>query len=358
MNKRIQTIRESLIRNNLEALLITNPYNVRYVANFTGTSGFAVISKDKAFFVTDSRYTLQANEQAKGFEVITSKGNYYDSLAPYLIKSGIRELGFEADHLSYATYEAIAEILPVELVPTKGLILEIRRVKDEDEVAAIQEACRIADEAFHYILTYIKPGLTEIEVANALDFKMRELGASGVSFDTIVASGLRSAMPHGVASNKVIEEGDIITLDYGCYYKGYVSDVTRTFSYGELSDQLKEIHEVVRKAQEAGIKAIKPGVPASHIDDVARQYIKDKGYGEYYIHSTGHGIGLEIHEEPMVSSASLHVLKEGHVITCEPGIYIPGIGGVRIEDDILVTKDGHRVLTTTDRSLINISPKQ
>lgn len=358
MTKRIQCIREALIRHQIDALLITNPYNVRYVANFTGTSGLAVITKDKAFFVTDSRYTLQAKEQAKGFEVITAHGGYYQTLAPYLTQSGIKEMGFEADHLPYATYEFLAGFLPVSLVPTQEIILEIRRVKDTEEIAILEESCRIADEAFRYILGYIKPGMTEIQVANAIDFKMRELGASGVSFDTIVASGKRSAMPHGVASEKVIEDGDLITLDYGCFYKGYASDVTRTFSYGEVSDQLKEIHEIVKGAQAAGIAAIAPGVAAHHIDDVARQYIEERGYGEYFVHSTGHGVGLEIHEQPNITAASLHVLEPGHVITCEPGIYIPGVGGVRIEDDILVTKDGHRVLTQTDRSLLNISPKQ
>ncbi|WP_025729568.1 M24 family metallopeptidase [Atopobacter phocae] len=357
MSKRISAVRERLIQEDIDAILITNPYNLRYVAHFTGTAGVAVITHDEAWFITDSRYTEQATHQAKEFEVITHQAGWIHELAPRLLKAGVRDLAFESEHVTYGMFDQLNEILSVSLVSTTNWIADIRQVKEPEELAIIQKACSIADEAFSFILDYIKPGQTEIEVANALDFKMRELGATEVSFDTIVASGVRGAMPHGVASDKVIEAGDMVTIDFGCYYKGYVSDMTRTFSIGTANEDLQKVHAAVLEAAQAGREAVKPGMTGIEVDRVVRDYLNEKGYGEYFTHSTGHGIGLEIHEGPAISSRSTVRLEPGHVITIEPGVYIPGLGGVRIEDDLLVTEDGAKVLTHSDRHLIEVTPR-
>ena len=232
-----------------------------------------------------------------------------------------------------------------------GLIEELREVKDEEEVAIIEKACAIADQGFAFVLEMIKPGMTEIEVANQLDFFMRSKGASAVSFETIVASGLRSAMPHGVASHKVIEKGELITLDFGCYYEGYVSDMTRTFAIG-IQPKLKEIYDIVLEAQLKVLAEAKPGLTGIQLDAIARDHIASYGYGDAFGHSTGHGIGLEIHEGPNVSFRADKQFVPGNVITDEPGIYLPGIGGVRIEDDLLITAEGNRVLTHAPKELI------
>ena len=274
------------------------------------------------------------------------------SVADLAERLQLDNLAFEETQVSFADYSLLEEILPCELVPVMGLIEELREVKDEEEVAIIEKACAIADQGFAFVLEMIKPGMTEIEVANQLDFFMRSKGASGVSFETIVASGLRSAMPHGVASHKVIEKGDLITLDFGCYYEGYVSDMTRTFAIGSIQPKLKEIYDIVLEAQLKVLAEAKPGLTGIQLDAIARDHIASYGYGDAFGHSTGHGIGLEIHEGPNVSFRADKQFVPGNVITDEPGIYLPGIGGVRIEDDLLITAEGNRVLTHAPKELI------
>ena len=238
---RLNKIRESMKKREIEALLVTSPYNLRYVSNFTGTTGLSLITLEKAYFVTDFRYTEQAATQAVGFEIVKNNGPIFDEVARLVEKDSIETLGFEQDYVSYSTFEQLEQIISSELIPVSALIEELREVKDFTEIEIIKKACSISDAAFSYILGVIKPGMSEIEVANLLDFHMRELGATGVSFETIVASGIRSAMPHGVASKKLIETGDFVTIDFGCYYEGYVSDMTRTIAIGEPDAKLKEI---------------------------------------------------------------------------------------------------------------------
>ncbi|WP_275400964.1 M24 family metallopeptidase [Enterococcus faecium] len=352
MMLRVEKLRKKMQEENLDSFLVTSPYNLRYLTNFTGTTGLAVITLEKAFFITDFRYTEQAAAQAQGFEIIKNVGPIFDEVANLVRKEELHSLAFEETTVSFLEYSVLEETIDAELVPVSQMIEELREVKDEEEIAIIEKACNIADMAYDHILKMIQPGMTEIEVANQLDFYMRSLGASGVSFDTIVASGLRSAMPHGVASKKLIEQGDLITLDFGCYYEGYVSDMTRTFAIGDPGEKLKEIYQVVLDAQLAVIDAAKPGMTGVQLDAVARDYISKHGYGEAFGHSTGHGIGLEIHEGPNVSSRAEKQFVPGNVITDEPGIYLPGIGGVRIEDDLLITEDGNRVLTRSPKELI------
>ncbi|EMF0534159.1 M24 family metallopeptidase [Enterococcus hirae] len=352
MMLRVEKLRKKMQEENLDSFLITSPYNLRYLTNFTGTTGLAVITLEKAFFITDFRYTEQAAAQAQGFEIIKNVGPIFEEVADLVQKEGLRELGFEETTVSFLEYSVLEEIIDAQLIPISGMIEELREIKDEEEIAIIEKACSIADLAYDHILKMIQPGMTEIEVANQLDFYMRSLGASGVSFETIVASGLRSAMPHGVASKKNIEQGDLITIDFGCYYEGYVSDMTRTFAIGDPGEQLKEIYQIVLEAQLAVLEVAKPGVTGKQLDAVARDYITKHGYGEAFGHSTGHGIGLEIHEGPNVSVRAEKQFVPGNIITDEPGIYLPGIGGVRIEDDLLITSDGNRVLTHSPKELI------
>jgi Xaa-Pro aminopeptidase len=349
---RITAIQQKLSEKELDALLITSSYNLRYASGFTGSTGLALITKEKAFFVTDFRYTEQASKQAIGFEVIQNKGPIYDEVAKIVDNEAIQHLGFEKDHVTFSTYQTLKDKVHTDLVPISGLIEALREVKSEEEIQTIQKAISITEDAFEHILTFIKEGQTEIEVANELDFFMRQKGASGVSFDTIVASGVRSAMPHGVASEKKIEQGDMITIDFGCIYKGYVSDMTRTFALGDPGEELRKIHQIVLDANLKVTEAAKAGITGAQLDAIARDYITEKGYGEAFGHSTGHGIGLEVHEGPGINFKNDKELVVGNVITNEPGIYLPGIGGVRIEDDLLITENGNQNLMSCSKELI------
>ncbi|MFW7401712.1 M24 family metallopeptidase [Vagococcus fluvialis] len=352
MINRVNNLREEMKSEGISSFLITSPYNLRYLTGFTGTTGLALIGLEEAFFITDFRYTEQAAKQCVGFEIVKNVGPILEVVADLVESKNIENLGFEESFVPFKQYVELEGLLEVDLIPVSGMVEELREVKDEEEIAIVEKACEIADKAFSHILTYIKPGMTEIQVANELDFYMRSLGASSVSFETIVASGLRSAMPHGVASEKVIEQGDMITIDFGCYYNGYVSDMTRTISLGEPSDKLREIYNVVKEAQQKVLDVAKPGMTGVELDAVARDYIASKGYGEAFGHSTGHGIGLEIHEGPNVSKLAEKAFVPGNIITNEPGIYLPGIGGVRIEDDMLVTENGIKRLTHSEKELI------
>lgn len=352
MQKRVENLRKQMREEGIQGFLITSPYNLRYLTNFTGTTGWAFITLDQAYFMTDFRYTEQAEKQCVGYEIVKNVAPLPVEMARIINPLDLKNVAFEEEHVSHALYLMLEELIDTELVGVAGMIEELREVKDDEEIATIKKACAIADAAFAHIVEFITPGKTEIEVANELDFYMRSLGATGVSFETIVASGIRSAMPHGVASGKVIEHGDFVTLDYGCYYNGYVSDMTRTISMGQPKEKLAEIYDIVLTAQLKVIDAARPGMTGIELDAVARDYITEKGYGEAFGHSTGHGIGLEIHEGPNVSRLAEKPFVAKNVITDEPGIYLPGIGGVRIEDDLLITNDGCEVLTKSPKELI------
>lgn len=349
---KLQRLRNELSANGIEALLVSDLYNVRYMTNFTGDDSVALISDDESFFITDSRYTEQAKHEAQGFKVIQHRGSIPVAVAELCKEIGIEKLGFEPKNITYATYQKYANAYDGKLVPVEGLIEKMRLVKTSEEIKRIQVACDIADAAFKHILDFIEPGKTELEVSNELEFFMRKSGATSSSFDIIVASGARSALPHGVATDKVIEKGDLVTLDYGAVYKGYVSDITRTIAVGEPEDSLKEIYQIVLDAQLKGVEQIRSGMSGKEADAICRNYIEAEGYGAQFGHSTGHGIGLEVHEGPALSFRSDTILEPGMVVTCEPGIYIEGVGGVRIEDDLLITEDGNKRLTHSPKDLI------
>lgn len=350
--EKIQKLRSGFEHSGIDGMLITSTYNRRYMTGFTGSAGAVLISAEKALFITDFRYVEQASKQCEGYEIVKHTGAIFEEITEQAKKLGITKLGFEQDHLTYSAYKAYEKAVKAELVPVSGIIEKLRLIKTESEIKIIKVAADIADAAFKHILDVIRPGVTELEVSNELEFFMRKAGAASSSFDIIVASGHRSALPHGVASDKVIEKGDFVTLDFGAYYKGYVSDITRTVAAGEPEDKLKEIYNIVLEAQERGMEGIKPGMSGKEADALTRDYITEKGYGEYFGHSTGHGIGLEVHEGPGLSFKSDVILEPGMVVTVEPGIYIPGLGGVRIEDDILITKDHNETLTHSTKELI------
>lgn len=350
--ERVKNIQKKLANYGIDALLVTNMYNVRYLANFTGTTGLVLITKEQAYFVTDFRYTEQAAEQAVGFEIVKNEGPIFKEVANIVEKDNIEKIGFEETNVTFATYKNMDEMIDSELIAVSGIVEELREVKTEDEIATIQKAVDIAEKAYDYILGFIKPGITEIEVANELDFYMRNHGATGVSFDTIVASGVRSAMPHGVASEKVIEEGDMVTIDFGCYYEGYASDMTRTFAVGDPGEELKKVYNIVQEANRRVTEVAKAGMTGAELDAIARDYITEQGYGEAFGHTTGHGLGLEVHEGPSVSFRNEEPLVENNIITNEPGIYLAGLGGVRIEDDLVIKEDGNVNLMSSAKDLI------
>ena len=352
MIKRIEKLRALMEKAIIDAYLVTSPANLRYLTNFTGTAGMALITLEQAFFITDFRYIEQASEQIQGMTIIQHQGDIVSEILKLMESESVNVLGFEDAVMTYADYSIFEEVIGAELAPASGLIEKLREQKDDGEIAIIEKACAIADEGFDHVLKMIRPGMTEIEVANQLDFYMRSLGASGTSFETIVASGARSALPHGVASEKMIEQGELITLDFGCVYQGYVSDITRTFAIGDPGQQLKDIYQIVLEAQKKVLEVAQAGVTGSQLDAVARDFISEAGYGEAFGHSTGHGIGMEIHEGPNISRSNDEPLMEGNVITDEPGIYLPGLGGVRIEDDLVILAEGNRILTQSPKELI------
>jgi len=350
--EKLRKLRQSFAEHNIEAILLTSEYNRRYMTGFTGTAGVAIITQEHAVFITDFRYTQQAQKELVGFEIVQHSKPIMEEVGAQLEKLNIKSVGFEKDHMSYAMFEIYQKAIKADLIPVSGLVEKIRLIKTEQEIKILKAAANIADAAFEHIITYIKPGKTELEVSNELEFFMRKQGASSSSFDIIVASGLRSALPHGVATDKIIETGDFVTLDFGALYNGYVSDLTRTVSVGEPSSELKEIYQIVLDAQLKSLAEIKPGMSGIEADAVARDYIKAKGFGDAFGHSLGHGIGLEVHEGPGLSFRSETILEEGMVITIEPGIYVPEIGGVRIEDDTIVTSSGNEKLTHSTKELL------
>jgi Xaa-Pro aminopeptidase len=340
-----------MLAENLDAIMLTNLKNIYYLSGFWGTAGTILMTEQAQYLLTDSRYSIAAREVALDFEVIETREPLVE-IAQLLKKEGAVTVGFE-DSVTYAEFQEIkAKLASFELKALTNFTEIQRQIKTADEIATIKKACEISDQAFRDLLKFVEPGKTELEVANFLDFKMRDLGASGISFDTIVASGKRSALPHGVASHKPIAFGDIVTVDFGCYYQHYASDMTRTFFVGAADETLREIYEIVLKANQAVIDASSVGLTFGEYDQAARDVIEAAGYGQAFTHGIGHGLGLDVHEIPYFPKTSQESLQENMVITDEPGIYLENIGGVRIEDDLLITSQGAEILTLAPKELI------
>ncbi|WP_288760028.1 Xaa-Pro peptidase family protein [uncultured Veillonella sp.] len=347
---------QAFLRSNAyDGVLLLSPTNLNYFAGFSGTTAVAFVTPVQAYMFTDSRYTEQAKEQCEGYTVIQYGTTVWDSLRQVVDEEGIslKTCVFEGDYVPVDTYTAIAGKLDGTSFASAKLAT-LRAVKREDELGLMRRAAEIADEAFAVLLTQLRPGMTENEARIILEKEMLVRGSSEPSFATIVASGKRSCMPHGVASDKVIEEGDFVTFDFGAVYKGYHSDITRTIVMGKASDLQKKLYDVVLTAQRKGVAAVKPGLTGKALDAVCRDSIAEAGYGSYFEHGTGHGVGLDIHEQPVASPRSDSVLEPGMVVTIEPGVYIPGEIGLRIEDSVIVTNEGCEILTKTPKELIEL----
>ena len=344
-----------LKKNHLDAFIVSKPSNIRYLSGYSGSNGLLVLSLQKTYFLTDFRYTVQARKEVKNCQVIIAERELLNELVHLPCLKDVLKVGFDPAHMTVKTLDKIKELLPKSrLIAIEQMVESLSVVKDAAEINKIKKASKIADAVFRQILRRIKPGVREKDLALEMSNRMIKLGAEGPSFDTIIASGQRSSMPHGRASERKFARGDLITLDFGCFCDGYASDLTRTVVLGKATPKQKKIYAIVLKAQEAAIAEAKAGMSAKELDMIARDIINKEGYGDYFGHGLGHGLGLEIHDNPVVSPRSNDVLAAGNVITIEPGIYIPNWGGVRIEDDVLIANGGCKVLTRSPKELIEL----
>lgn len=357
MTERMERLMACLKEQGTDAVLVADGCNMRYLSGFSGATGYLYVSEKHQVILTDSRYTTQAKGESCGFEVTEVSGvaGYTEAIGKLMTEDGIGSLGFEDQVMIYADVAGLQkELPPVQWKALGSSLNDLRMIKTEEELAYIERAQHIGDEAFSHILTVLRPGMTELEVAAELEGYMKRHGATGLSFDTIVASGIHSAMPHATPSEKKLENGDFLTMDFGCLYKGYCSDMTRTVVIGKASEQQRELYQVVLSAQEAALAVIREGLTGEEVDKAARDIIRNAGYGDYFGHGLGHSVGLFIHEEPRLSPSGHTVLKRGMTETVEPGIYLPGVGGVRIEDLVAVTENGCRNFTNSPKNLIEI----
>ena len=340
----------------LDAMLISGGHNLLYASGFeSGEDGMTLVTRNGAWYFTDSRYIEAANNQVTGAVIeMTETGKEYPVLINKVIaEQGLKKVGFEDQCMSVSEHKKFSEKLNCELVPAQEVIIPLRSIKDEGQVEILTKAQRIAEKALDEAFGYLKPGMTETEVAARLTFDMMRFGARKVSFDPIVASGPNSSMPHAIPGERVIQAGDFVTMDFGCIYGGYCSDMTRTVVVGgQPTDEMRKVYNIVLEAQLAGIAAAKAGVTGKDIDGAARKVITDAGYGQYFGHGFGHGVGIEIHENPNANSLNDKPMPVGAVISAEPGIYIPGKFGVRIEDVVWIREDGCENLTKAPKELI------
>jgi Xaa-Pro aminopeptidase len=339
-------------------MLVTHLPNVRYLCGFTGTAGVLLVPANgrRPIFFTDGRYTQQAAEEVQGARaVITRKGSLTEA-CQRAWRAGIKVLAFESEYLSYAAFRQLCELSrgKSRLKPLSGAVELLRLTKDADEIAQLRAAVLLGASLFSTALAAIRPGVAEADVAGELELQARRAGAEKMSFDSIVAAGPRSALPHGRASTQPIPDNGFIILDWGVILAGYCSDATRTMHVGTASQAHRRMYQAVYEAQLASINAVRPGVEAGQVDRAGREVLKKAGYGAYFTHSTGHGVGIEIHEAPRLARGQTQRLAPGMIVTIEPGIYVPGDGGVRIEDMVLVTEAGCEVLTPTPKDLITL----
>ncbi|MGH9127073.1 MAG: M24 family metallopeptidase [Acidimicrobiales bacterium] len=355
---RLPRLRGALGGAECDAVLVTSLTNIRYLTGFTGSAGMLFVLPDEVVLVTDGRYETQSAEQlaAAGVAVRVEIGQAarQTEVAKELVSSAgaAFRLGLEATHVSWARQRAMADLFPdVDLVATVGLVEELRRIKDAGEIARVAEAARIADAALASVRPLLADAPTEVAFGQALDAEMRRLGATSPSFETIVASGPNAAKPHHRPSQRTVGRHELIVLDFGALVDGYCSDMTRTLCAGEPAGELLRVVEVVLASQAAGVAAVRAGVACVDVDRACREVIADAGWGERFVHGTGHGVGLDIHEAPAVAATSSDTLAAGHVVTVEPGVYLAGVGGARIEDTVVVTHDGCWPVTTTSKDL-------
>ena len=352
--QRLSKLRAVLRHEDLDALIVSSLHNIRYLTSFSGSNAVCVVKQKEATFLTDGRYAEQSvAEVSKHFKRSITVLGLYEGLAKQRLLQGYKRVGFESHFVSYAQYRTMKKLCPsVTFVPTTDIVERLMLLKDADEIAAIQKAVDISDKVFGEVLSLIKPGIEERAVAAEISYLHKHFGADGDSFETIVASGSRGSLPHARASSKRIRKGEMVTLDFGCVVDGYNSDITRTIAVGKASRRSREMYKVVLDAQQGAIDAARGGMSAKELDAVARNRISQAGFGKYFVHSLGHGLGLHVHERPRISALSKELLQAGSVVTIEPGVYIPDFGGVRIEDDVLLTETGCRVLNRAPKELL------
>lgn len=344
-----------LEKKGIDAVIISDPYNLRYYSGFSGEEAYYYVSASRQMLVTDSRYTLWACSECGKDNVYTASDGGKGILKEYLAEDDVQCLGLEGGHLTHDKYDELAAHFNINaIVSVSDILAELRMIKTNEEIDKIAAAEAIGDNAFEHICNVLKSGMTELEVAMELEMYMRSHGADRLSFDVIVASGLNSASPHAVPGDRQLCNGDFLTMDFGCVYEGYCSDMTRTVVIGKASDRQRELYDTVLRAQLAAIDGIHAGIRGAQADSIARTIIEDAGYGDYFGHGLGHSLGLYIHEEPRLSMREQRVLEPGMVVTVEPGIYIPEFGGVRIEDVVVVEENGVRNLTASPKELIEI----
>jgi Xaa-Pro aminopeptidase len=351
--KRLSLVAEELSRRGLDYLVVSNISNVRYLSGFSGSTAWLFASRNKATLITDFRYREQAEAEVyKGIEIKIDTREALNVVCE-MVSEIKGKVGFEAGSLTYAAFETLRSSTK-GLTPAEGLVEDLRKIKDENEIASISKAAAIADAVFAEILGEIRVGLSEVDVAARLDFLLRKKSSEVPAFKTIVASGPHASLPHATPTSRIIRKGDLVKMDYGAIWDGYCSDMTRTVVMGKASDKVKEVYGVVLEAQQRAIDGVSVGVACRDVDKIARDHIESKGYGENFGHGLGHGVGLEVHEGPRLSKKSEEILKAGNVVTVEPGIYIPGWGGVRIEDMVVARAGGCDVLTSADKRLMEL----
>ncbi len=349
---RLGKLRMKMEAEGLDAGIILSPENRYYLSGFRGSAGALVITKKHQVLLTDFRYVDQALSEAPSFEVVNHQQQLIGTICQLLVDASARHAGIELEKMPVAQYLNIRESSPhLSLSNVEPLLDSIRMYKDAEEIEFLRQGVAMCDKAFEHILGYIRPGMTEKQIGLELEFFMRQCGAEGIKANHVIASGERASLPHGQATDRVVQVGDFVKMDIGARVNGYYSDFTRTVIIGHASPKQLEIYNIVKAAQEAALSAIGPGKVCSELDEVARSIIRNAGYGECFGHSLGHSIGLAVHEKPTMRSTDSSVLKPGMVITVEPGIYIKGFGGVRIEDLVVITEDGHDNLTTATKEL-------
>lgn len=347
-----ERVHEFLLEHQLDGFFIAKDENCRYLSEFTGSDSYLFLTKHELYFFTDSRYTEQAKVEVVDFQVVNHEGKLVEKISEIARREKMKKIGVEAG-FSYKNYLLFKKMLPeVEFVFSD--IDQMRQIKSAVELDCMREVCRISDVGFERTLSHIKAGMTEAEARTILECAMLEAGSEGKSFDTIVASGIRSAYPHGIATDKVIEDGDLVTFDFGAIYKGYHSDITRTIAVGHISDEKRRMYDAVFECQAYIESMLKAGLVCSAVDKEARDFLKRYELDSYFTHALGHGVGLEVHESPVLAPRDHSVLKENMIETVEPGVYIPGVGGVRIEDTVIIGQNGIEVLTVYPKKFICI----
>ena len=340
-SRRVGKLRAQMAKQGLDGVLITDPFNFRYFSGFTGDAGMLLITPEARLLFTDSRFWEQARQEAPEFDLV--KNPAYGELNKHFKSGG--KLGFEEKTLSVQSFENLKAALKADFKPVSSAIDDLRMIKDPEEISLLEKSIALNDRVFETVAPRIKPGASEKAVRAEIHYDLEKGGAQGPSFPAIVGAGANGALPHHTPDATKIQEGDLVVVDMGGNREGYCSDLTRTVMVGEVPEKAKEIYRVVAEAQQKAFDKIAPGVPIAEVDKAARDHIAKAGYGEYFGHSLGHGVGLEIHEAPAIYSRSQQKLEPGMVFTVEPGIYLPGFGGVRIEDVVVITKDGYRILS-------------